>query len=54
MRIIYILLEDCDGTFFSRPTPNGRAVNTEEEAKEWVSKGSWSGQRDYAEVRIEE
>lgn len=53
MRTIYVLMEDCDGTFWSKPQPTGKTVDTEEEAKEWVKKGSWLGQRDYCEERVE-
>jgi len=49
---IYILLEDSDGTTFSRPTPTGEAVWTKEEAQAWVKKQTRGYSRDYAMIRL--
>ena len=53
MRIIYVLFSDDDGTFYSSPKPTGRTVATEEEAKEWVMKELWEGQRDYIPAQVD-
>ena len=53
-RTIYVLMEDGDGTMRSQPTPTGRSVNTEKEAKDWCMEASWRGERDYSAIDVDE
>lgn len=50
--IIYVLVEDGDGTTFSTPKPTGFAVKEEGKAKEWVEKGNLGYCREYVKVTI--
>jgi hypothetical protein len=52
MKRVFVLMEDQDGTMSSQPQPIGQSVTTEEEAKEWVAKESWKGQRSYYPVNV--
>ena len=54
MRTVYVLMEDDWGSTFSHTHPTGKTVRTKEEADKWVSEASWTGQRDYEEVRVED
>lgn len=52
--IIYVLMEDSDGTTFSRATPIGIAVKDESVAKAWVEKGSFAYSRKYKKVTVKD
>lgn len=49
---VFILLADVDGTLRSRDTPIGVAVNSEEEAKRFVSEGKIGYTHSYMKITI--
>lgn len=52
-KTVYVLMEDDWGSTFSKLHKTGQIVETIEEADKWVSEGSYIGQRDYRERRVE-